>query len=544
MNVLRKHIFRSPAYLLLISLVILFMVLATGGLLDLKMFQLRQMVVRERIMNLELSSRALRNRVHSGAQMSVLDQELGRNILESRVLNNPGKRPERDSSPSGPTVLMTNGVRLLLLKPPLRLQSDAQKLMALKLAFYFERSRRYNQALRIYEKLEPDDFPEPFPAFLSLHTGFVHLALGQRDQARPLLEWVVDEYPATHFDRTARTLLAILDEQDRQEKQARQARDALETADQMFEARNCPGALQYYSRALNSEQKLNTLQTYRRAVCLEETGEIEKSVALYRNLIREGEYSREANRRLLMIGSFYGGGPEIKKQAEHRARSTGDLELVGQIEEARSEVKEPEVFQEIQRWKEENPEASREGIIQDLLQEPDAELRRELTLRGVDLDPPSEDGEEKPDMAGEGPSETSTPDGPAPATREKKPGPKHAPDNPYENIEQAMKGLNASEYRLARPSLKRWPARLRLAEEELEILVLTRDAEGNFHTGDGKTLEAAVLQSVQSHKQGKLLLRLKDGRLFLTDTITFVDGQIQAGPLRIPVPLLHQIAAY
>ena len=365
---------------------------------------------------------------------------------------------------------------------------------------------------------------------------------------------MVEEYPATHFDRTARALLSLMEEQEEQEKKARAARDTLATADRMFQTRNCAGALQYYSRARKEGQSLSAVQNYRRALCLEQTGQIQESVALYRSIVAEGnQYSKEANRRLLMIGTFYGGGPEVKQQAEDRALAVGDLELVNQVDEAVMQTKEPEVFQEIQKWKEDNQDASGEGIIQDLLKQPDPELHRELSLRGVDVDdtrPNADAQKDKKEKEREEEIRNGTavqerlPDQDTTALQDREPERENGSSNPYAKIQEALAGLDASDYRLPRPSLKRWPARLNPGEEEKEVLLLVQDVEGNFRTGDGETLDAASLKSVRAHPRGKLLLRLKDGRLFLADEINFRNGQFQAGPLRIPLNLLHQIAAY
>lgn len=590
----RSYISLSGISAVILGLVILFLFLATGGLLDLKMMQLRQLIDRERIMNLELSSRALRGKLYRlRTEQNNIDAELSRNLLESRVLN-PSREGGTNYEGFMPALIMANGVRMLTFKEPLQLRANEQKLMALKLAFYFERSRRYEEALKIYSRLNPEDFPEPFPAFLQLHRGFCYLALGREETARPLLVYVLEEYPATHFARTSRFLLNFLERQARENKKL-QGMEPLEAANALFASGNCSAALEYYNRILKTGVALSPSDNFRRALCLEETGDLEESVKLYRTLAGGGPHAREANARLLMIGHFYGGGPEIREEAEQRARFMGDTDLLSRVQITSRDSRAPLVVDEIKKWQQDS-DAS-QGILKEIVTDPDPSLQKELQKYEIDAVSLGLPGKEEPGRPGtdtvtaEKPQKDATDaenqepraynrtdgveksasskppvdaspsrTGPGSNTSEKE---KKEPTDGQEVTwkdsrpesrarneqlkrlqEMAAGGPSADDYELSMPGLKRWPATVRLESGSLTFLLITQDLQGNFKTGKGKLLRLEDLAVIQAHPEGSILLRLKDGRKFLLDRVSLQDGYFQAGPFRFPPALVYQIAAY
>ena len=121
----RIHTSLNLISLLTTAIMILFLFHSMAGILDLKMIQLQQSVERERIMNLELSSRALQTRM-SGMRKGdgALSLELNRNMLESRVLNPEDPQSELGRELPLASLVVTNGVRLLTFKEPLQLETD------------------------------------------------------------------------------------------------------------------------------------------------------------------------------------------------------------------------------------------------------------------------------------------------------------------------------------------------------------------------------------------------------------------------------------
>ncbi|MBR32911.1 MAG: hypothetical protein CMN77_16550 [Spirochaetaceae bacterium] len=535
----RSYISLSSIALVIFSLVTLFLFHAMSGIMDLKFMELKQAMERERIMNLELSSRALRNRNQIRLESSGLQRELMRNMLESRVLNSRAEEEEEHGLPLT-ALLVTNGVRMLTFKEPLQIEADREKLMALKLAFFFERSRKYNQALKIYNRLDPRDFPDPFPAFLKLHTGFCYLAMGKWEDARTDLELVVVQYPATHYERAARFLLELLDRHQRAERM--QAQNPLERADAMFAAGNCPATVDALNRA-RKQSPLSPYYLYRLALCLEETGDLQEATDIFNQLAgTAGPFARQANRRLLMIGHFYGGSPELKQDAEKRAVALGDTEVVKEVRQTAEVTRKPHVVEEIRQWKEQ-PE-NKEGIMHEVLSDPSPSFQRDLQAMQIQLDPGGED-----DSGNEGTGEESI----DPEGQESKQTAESTEDKNDASMDARQRKLNAllgvrssedtDQYEMARPAVHRWPARFSDGVDSTKFILLTQRVRRQFETEDGESYDLEG-KTVVSHASGILLLRLRDNRSFLIRRAKIQNGNLVTDRITVSLDLVYQIAAY
>ena len=64
---------------------------------------------------------------------------------------------------------------------------------------------------------------------------------------------------------------------------------------------------------------------------------------------RNQDVAKKANRRLLMIGTFYRGGKEVNKIAENNAKKIGDEEVVKEIKRGESLRLKPEVIEKIKK---------------------------------------------------------------------------------------------------------------------------------------------------------------------------------------------------
>ncbi len=539
----RSHISLSSIALFVFVLVTLFLFHAMSGIMELKFMELKQAMERERIMNLELSSRALRNRNRIRLESGGLQRELNRNMLESRVLNSESEEQIEHRLPLT-ALIVTNGVRLLTFKEPLHLEADREKLMALKLAFYFERSRKYDQALRIYKKLNPEDFPPPFPAFLELHMGFCYLAMGQWDEAREDLERVVANYPATHYERAARFLLEMLERMQEVEKSG--SDDPLQMADAMFAAGNCPATVKALNRARETSP-LSQFYRYRLALCLEETGDITRATEIFNSLAGSaGPYAREANRRLLMIGHFYGGGPELSIEAENRAVALGDEEMVQEVRETARVTRKPHVVEEIREWKKDQPE--KETIMHDVLSDSSPELQRDLKALNLQLS--ENQANTETNGARDNPVVQREDPDPGEATEtEDSNGAEDSADPEMESRRSRLLSLmniaskeDSEHYEISRPSIHRWPAKL-VGDEEIKFLILTQRIRGDFESTEGNTYDLKG-RTILAHPSGRLLLRLRDGRTFSVQRAEVQNRSLKTDQITISLDLVYQIAAY
>ncbi len=320
------------------------------AIIQVKYLELRLQLQRERLLNLELSSEALRLRSRQLAfGRPDYQSEIRQGALESALLNEAGGAVEVDL-----VHLFGVGVisvaRALVWKPALKLLADRETTLLLRYAFYLERNRRYDAAIAGYRRLLESTGAArgDVPAFAHLHLGYCLAATGDVVRARTHLFLVQQNYPGTHFANAAAEILASLAEGEQRAMIAsRGAETAIELARRLFQSGQCAPAL----RAFADATELGAMDRYRRALCLEETGRVTEAIAEHRRVsaqAADGEAARLANRRLMIIGAFYDGGPSLQKEAEQRAVNLGDAVAAAEIRSTAQSRRQATVLREVQ----------------------------------------------------------------------------------------------------------------------------------------------------------------------------------------------------
>lgn len=353
--------------------------LFSQAIVSVKLVDLQIQIARDRLFNYELSSRILRERfLQLLAERDDVNGEIRKNVIESAVMNeaNPERLELSYFQLAG--LAAVNSVRTLSLKPLLRLSQDQELLVRVKLAFLFERNRRYAAASEKYQELIPElagSAPD-LHGFALLHDGYCLAVKGDRDRALERLRETQSLHAGTHFAETAALLERLL-----LENQARI--DSIESAElsELDRARAFFSA-RLYDRARALFEKLSDLSPmdqYRLHRSEEETGALDRALPGYKRIVtenRDAEAVRLANRRLMLIGNFYGGDRETRRFAEEKAQEIGDTETLAQVQQAAREQREAIVIQEI---------ASGEGAEYDALREQVQEeiAAPELTARAM-----------------------------------------------------------------------------------------------------------------------------------------------------------------
>jgi tetratricopeptide (TPR) repeat protein len=277
---------------------------------------------RIRLLNYQISSRVLEERFVT-EEMN-LDQELQGHILESTVLNfdrflaSPGILEQAG-------VAMLNAIRFATQKPPLALEQDEANIRQLQVGFQLERHKRIREAAIVFENLESrltgDD-----RAFILLHSGYCQFLLGSEKEARARVTRVISEFPGTHFARSASIILDALD------ARAAEEGDGLRRAEELYRNRRFEAARRLYAQA----GRLQPEQAYRYARTLEETGKIQESSVIYRQLAESSSaVQTQAVRRLLVLGVLLDAGPEVAEYARRKSEELGDTAL-GKVDQART----------------------------------------------------------------------------------------------------------------------------------------------------------------------------------------------------------------
>lgn len=353
---------RRYLIIVLILLQIPLLYVVSNSIVTVTVMQLRYQLTRERLLNYELSSRVLEARFRQMLESrDDYSSEIEMNVLESSILNFEEDKTRMELTPFQVAgLIIVNGVRALSFKSFLSLSEDQQKLLMLQYAFYLERNRRYPIAAEKYSSLESElknGNPEDY-GFVLLHNGYSHAMIGKEDVALKKLEAVMEKFPGSHYSTTASLLYNLILEGQKKSKE-------IET---QYNTEQAKGVAYFqtgnYAKAIEKLEKAERLEApdeYYLSRSYEETGQMKSAVDGYVKLARQNEdqgIAKQANRRLLMIGSFYGGGKEISEFAEKKAEELGDEEIVKEVSEGKEMQLKPVVIEKLKKQQEEKKEAA------------------------------------------------------------------------------------------------------------------------------------------------------------------------------------------
>lgn len=329
---------------------ILLLILSTQGIVQAKLFQLKVSVSRERLMNFELSSKALRARFREIFQNpDDYRSEIKRNVIESAILNNQVIVNLDSSYLEDIGIAIVNSIRFMSLKPLLHLHRDRKLLLVTKYAFFMERNRRLEQAVGRYKDVIDalGKHKSEILAFALLHHGYCLASLGKFSQAALSLQKTVDDFPGSHFSQTAVLLLSLLLNREKLSKEIKNKNlSDIGKARAYYNAGLYSKACEIYTRTLG----IKSDDGYRWGRCSEEIGKQKRALRIYKDLtIKRGDskFARLANRRLLILGNFYHAGKDVVKVAQKNAIRLNDRAALKEITVAAEEQREAVVVQEI-----------------------------------------------------------------------------------------------------------------------------------------------------------------------------------------------------
>ncbi|WP_411822637.1 tetratricopeptide repeat protein [Leptospira sp. 'Mane'] len=367
---------RKILFFLIFILLFGFFGLASQSIVGVKLQELRFGILRDQLMNYELSSQTLRERLKQ-MFLSKDDylQEVKVNILESGIMNSETKGLELEMSPQDKFGLVViNVVRALNFKPFLELEEQQKTIIRLQFAFYMERTRKFSISSKKYEELEEllEGSSSDELAFTLLHNGYCLVMMGEREHAYVKLRKAIDIFPGTHYAENAELLISFLQEGDKRKQDLKTSnKKPEELAYSLFQA----GDYEETLKTLESLPKLNNDQSYIKARSMEELGKTSNAVKEYIQLVKQKENKEvaiRANRRLLLIGNFYQENKSLVEFSKGEAEKLGDDKAAKQIEEGKSLVLKPIIVEKIlkaETGKEGTEEAKELAEIKDNLKE-------------------------------------------------------------------------------------------------------------------------------------------------------------------------------
>ena len=324
--------------ILLFLLILIIFGLASRAIIDVKIQELRFQLTKEQLLNYELSSKVLKDKIRQ--MMLTKDDytnEIKVNILESSVMNAQLGETTTKLSPLEKFGLgIVNIVRVISTKSPLTLEEDQNDMMKIQFGFYMERTRKFATAVKKYEEMEKsltnkesDEY-----GFIMLHSGFCIAMMGDTKSAIEKLRKTEDMFVGSHFADNARILINVLLEGERKINDINSGnKTEAERASLLYETGQYKETLAQLERLENRSND----QNYMRARSLEELGQTSKAITEYLSLLDKKEADKEvaikANRRLLLIGSIYEKNEDLTDFSKSNAQKLGDTDIVQKVDE-------------------------------------------------------------------------------------------------------------------------------------------------------------------------------------------------------------------
>lgn len=335
----------------LFLILFLFFALASQSIVSVKLQELRFGILRDQLMNYELSSQTLRERLK---QMFLSKDdymsEVKVNILESGIMNSETEGLDLKMSWQDRFGLyVINSVRFLNFKPALELEEQQKTIIRLQFAFYMERTRKYPIASKKYQELE-DSITSSLSdemAFTLLHHGYCLVMMGEREKAFLKLTKAIDLFSGTHYAENATLLISFLEEGEKKKEELKnKKRSPEELAYSLFQS----GDYEETLKTLESLPNLTKDQSYIKARSMEELGKTSNAVKEYIQLVKQKqnkEVAIRANRRLLLIGNFYQENKSLVAFSKEEANKLGDSKAAENIEEGKSLVLKPVIIEKV-----------------------------------------------------------------------------------------------------------------------------------------------------------------------------------------------------
>ncbi len=238
-----------------------------------------------------------------------------------------------------PVRFVLNGIRRLLGKPIINPKEEDRIYGVLEIGYFWERSRRYTEALKIYEEvLGTPNLNTEIRAAVLVHKAFCYSMTSRYDKAKEIYEHTINSYPNTEAGILAWKLLDFINSMENERKKVKQANiSEAEKAKRFYLLMDFRNAIRDYSKFLERKQPVdNELEArFYKGRSHEELGEIEDALMEYRIVVKKDpskKWARQANRRMLMLGDFYERQKSISEEAKRQLEAYQDQMFIKNIE--------------------------------------------------------------------------------------------------------------------------------------------------------------------------------------------------------------------
>jgi tetratricopeptide (TPR) repeat protein len=231
-----------------------------------------------------------------------------------------------------PVLAVVNSIRFLMGKQIVNAREDNKIYKILEIGYFWERNRKYAEAINIYEDvLNNPDLPGDLHAAVMVHAAFCHSMLSEYDAAKKIYENVIKLYPTTEAGILSWKLLDFIESIEKDRSKVEQGGlSEIETAKQYYLLMDYRNAIKYYSLYLSHkpDPALIPEAHFYKGRSHEEVGETDEAIDEYNNVIRldaSERWAKQANRRILMLSTFYESKKQIGEEARKRLDAYQDM---------------------------------------------------------------------------------------------------------------------------------------------------------------------------------------------------------------------------
>ena len=256
-----------------------------------------------------------------------------------------------------PLRFFLNGLRLTMGKEIINPVEDNRMLKVLEIGYFWERSRAWSEAVRSYgQLLDRSDISPDLRATVLMHKAFCHSMLGDYDRARSVYERIINAYPGTEAGTISWKLLDFMDEMEKGRKEIENGQlDNFHKALQYYRTMDYRDAIRCFSQYLSSGTADSCAEAkYFKGRSHEELGEVDEALSDYRAVMampqdQAGEWGRESNRRMLMLGTFYQQREQISDEAKKMLDKYKDESFLTGLEKYKGMMKQNSLREQLSR---------------------------------------------------------------------------------------------------------------------------------------------------------------------------------------------------
>lgn len=247
-------------------------------------------------------------------------------------------------------------IRLTLGKQIISPEDDDKVFEILEIAYFWERIRKYKEALVLYDEvLSVSSITPRIHAAILIHKAFCYSMLSNYDEAKRIYETVIATFPETDEGILAWKLLDFIQYMEKERVTLEKIKTSeMEKGQQFYLLMDFRNAIKSYSLFLaqNSGQGNQSIAEarYYKGRAHEELGEYDEAILEYRivmDIDKTGKWAKQANRRMLMLGEFYVQQKNIADEARRKLDAYQDLVFAKNVDKYKDILTENSIKAEI-----------------------------------------------------------------------------------------------------------------------------------------------------------------------------------------------------